>query len=462
MGQNAEASILKQGVRLYARRLCNYLEDMGYYRHLGQKWAALTEWLDLKKEQGGAADEAAKEVERALEVLIRQVESLPGDEALAAREPDDLESIRKLRPEGPRTLDMDLSAGQLEDRILGAWLGRAAGCMLGVPVEGFSRHDIEAAAAALDQPYPLRDYWKRMPKTTSFLDSYNGLPYRRFLKSEIQYVMPDDDLLYTLLDLLILEEKGLQFTAEDAAEMWLKYVPFACTAEHVALENLREGLKPPQTALKNNPYVEYLGADIRADGWGYGAAGRPELAAEWAWREATISHTRNGLYGAMYYAAVIAAALVTGNIRESLRLGLTEIPAECRLAEALRETLDWCADLNDYARVLDKIRERFAGMHIGHTINNACVVVAGLELGRDDFELIITQVVMAGMDTDCNGASAGSIAGAAWGEKALPRRWVEPLGDVHRSYLNCCYTWSNRDIARRFARIALEARKLDI
>jgi len=429
---------------------------VAYYGELNEKWAALQEWLDLKREHGAETDSVVQEIARILYELAQHAQDLAVDEELLRQEPDDLDAIRALRPDGPRILDMPLDTDDLEDRILGAWLGRAAGCMLGVPVEGFSRQQIRAAAAALDEPYPLRDYWRRMPKTTAFLDTYNGLPYRRFLRDEIQYVMPDDDLLYTLLGLLILEEYGPEFATEQVGEAWLKWVPFACTAEKHALDNLWAGIRPPETAHRNNPDSEYLGADIRADPWGYACPGMPEMAAELAWRDARLSHIRNGIYGAMYFAAVISAALATGDIRSSLRLGLAEIPARCRLAEALTETLQWCDETNSYDVVLDRIFDRYAGMHIGHTINNAAVVVAGLELGRDDFELIITQVVMAGMDTDCNGATAGSIAGAAWGARKLPESWVRPLGTVHRSYLSGHYTWDNRDIARRF-RIQAEA-----
>lgn len=35
---------------------------------------------------------------------------------------------------------------------------------------------------------------------------------------------------------------------------------------------------------------------------------------------------------------------------------------------------------------------------------------------------------MMGMDSDCNGATAGSIIGAALGAKALPEKWIKPLG----------------------------------
>jgi len=38
--------------------------------------------------------------------------------------------------------------------------------------------------------------------------------------------------------------------------------------------------------------------------------------------------------------------------------------------------------------------------------------------------------VMGGWDTDCNGATAGSIAGVMLGEAALAARWVTPFNDT--------------------------------
>ena len=431
---------------------------MAYYTDLDERFLEVKDWLDLKKEHGADSDAAAEELRGLLAQFAKKIEKLPVDKALQEKEPDDLDAIRALRPDGPRVLEMNFSDEELEDRILGAWLGRAAGCMLGVPVEGFTREGIESACHALEVPYPIYDYWERLPRVVEFHNTYNGLPFTRFLKPYMEYAMPDDDMLYTLVGLVILEEYGLDFTIEDVGKAWLKYVPFGCTAEKVAIKHLKAGMIPPETALVNNPDSEYLGADIRSDPWGYAAPGMPELAATYAYRDARVSHIRNGIYGEMFFSAVISAAIATGDINKSIEIGLTEIPAECRLAEGIRQTLDWCSETHDYNKILDKIFDRYRGMHCGHTINNAALVVAGLICGHEDFSTIITSVVMAGMDTDCTGATAGSIAGAIWGAKKLPKRWIEPMGSIHRSYMPDRWIWDNNDIARRFTKLALANR----
>lgn len=432
---------------------------MPYYPHLDDRLRTLKEWFDLAHEQGADVAPLVAEFDRTLDAFAARAAALPVDPTLAQEEPNALEAILALRPDGPRTLPLPVGEATLRDRLHGAWMGRAAGCTLGIPCEGLSREDIRQVCYALGVRYPLADYWPVDPNPRGALLECNGLPRRFLLKPDLHCVMPDDDLLYTLLGLLILEEYGLEFSSEDVADAWLRYVPFACTAEAAALANLRAGLRPPQTALWNNPDCEWLGADIRADPWGYAAPGLLSLAARYAYTDARVSHVRNGIYGAMYFAAVISAALVTGDIRHAVELGLTEIPRNCRLASALRQTLLWVDENDGYDRVLDRIFAEHRGMHVGHTINCACVTVAGLLYGREDFENIITLVVMGGLDTDCTGATAGSIAGAALGFCALPDKWTRPLGNTVRTYLNGRYRFFSDDIVDRFLCLALENRR---
>jgi len=432
---------------------------MSYFGQVNAAAGMLSAWLDLRKEQGHDVEALAQEAARKLQAVQRKVEGLGVPADLANDEPIELADIRKLRPRGPRTLPFELSETRLYDKMLGAWLGRAAGCMLGIPCEGMSKQAIRSAAKALGQRYPLRDYWMLDPKPASADAKHYGLtPRRKFLRNQINGIGTDDDLTYTLLGLLILEDYGVDFTVQDVGEAWLRYLPMACTAERVALDNLRKDIVPPETARVDNPYLEWIGADIRSDAWGYAAPGLPEVAATLAYRDASVSHIMNGTYGEMFFSAAIAAAFVLDDVEEVLRVALTEIPRKCRTAKAVKETARWCRRDGDWDTTTRRILEKYAGMSGAHTLNNAALTVAGLLYGAGSYERTITLTVMGGVDTDCTAATAGSIVGAMLGAKRLPKKWTRPLGDRAESYIIGRRRWRSSDIARRFCRIAAEVR----
>lgn len=432
---------------------------MAYFGELGSAVNYLSAWLDLRREQGRDVAPYVKEAVRRLAAIQRKVEKLGPPPALRKEEPIELEDIRALRPRGPRKLPLTLSDAELYDRMLGAWLGRAAGCMLGIPCEGMSKAAIRSAARALGQRYPLNDYWRLDPKPGNADGTHYGLtPRRKFLKGHIARIGTDDDLTYTLLGLLILEDYGIDFTVRDVGEAWLRYLPMACTAERVALDNLKKGIEPPLTARIGNPYQEWIGADIRSDPWGYAAPGLPEVAAELAYRDASVSHIMNGTYGEMFFSAAIAAAFALGDVEEVLEVALAEIPKNCRTAQTVEETIAWCRRDQDWDATTQRILKKYAGMAGAHTLNNAALTVAGLLYGKGNYGKTIALTVMGGVDTDCTGATAGSIFGAMAGAKRLPRKWTRPLGDGAESYIIGRRRWRSSDVARRFCRIAAEVR----
>lgn len=399
--------------------------------------------LAQRREEGGdttalepllAAAEALPEASAgpAAEALWRLVESLPV--AADPAEPSDLAEIRALRPDGPRALPHGLSPAALYDRLHGALLGRVAGCQLGKPVEGWQKSDIDAYLVAAGEA-EIRDY---LPWLDPVPDHLPRKPsYRACCRGHLHGALRDDDQDYTLLGLLILEEHGPDFTPGQVAQSWLKLLPWlqVYTAERAAYRNLVSGYAPPESATWRNPYREWIGAQIRADGWAYASVGRLERAAEYAWRDATVSHVRNGIYGEMYFAAVIAAAFTTDSPAEALRLGLTEIPADCRLARCLHDVFAWRETEPTWQGCWERINERYGHYHGVHTINNAALVALGLLYGDGDLGATIGIAVHGGWDTDCNGATAGSVLGAILGAEALPARWTVPLDDQMESAL---------------------------
>ena len=139
----------------------------------------------------------------------------------------------------------------------------------------------------------------------------------------------------------------------------------------------------------------------------------------------------------MLFAAAMAASFVVPTIEEALRIGLTEIPAECRLAQAVRQTAQWVGEDGDFQRTTDRIHEAYGPYHRIHTINNAALVVMGLlyaeRAHRGDATPLLRDglclTVMGGWDTDCTGATAGSLVGSTVGAAALPPEWVGDFND---------------------------------
>ena len=156
-----------------------------------------------------------------------------------------------------------------------------------------------------------------------------------------------------------------------------------------------------------------------------------------AHRDASISHVKNGIYGEMFVSAMIACAAVTDSIEDIIYGGLAQIPYSSRLYEEVTELMDNYHNGVSQKECFDKIHERyneFNGHDWCHTISNALIVVASLIYGKGDFGKSICMSVETGFDTDCNGATVGSILGMAYGIDCIDDVWTAPINDkLHTS-----------------------------
>jgi ADP-ribosylglycohydrolase len=420
---------------------------MPYFKAIQQLAEQVSLWADLRHEQGAEVTREVKRITRDLEAARKRLARIASPNR--DNEPDTLTAIKRLRPKGPRKIANPLHRADFTDRLRGAWLGRAAGCTLGVPVESWSVEDMEELAKLGKQPFPLKDYWATHPKQG--VVHHNVKRIKDYLRGNITEVPVDDDLGYTQLGLLILEKYGLNFTTANVAEMWKKHIPLAWTAEEIALRNLRAGIAPEKAGGIDNPYQEWIGADIRSDPWGYACAGWPERAAEFAHRDAALSHRGNGIYGAMFFAAAISAAFVVDDPILALKVGLTEIPQDCRLTHDIKWALRTAPKLKNFREARAAVERRFNGMHHVHTNNNACLTVFGLALGKNDFTKVIGTCVAMGYDNDCTAATAGSIFGAIHGIRSIPEHWWKPFGNRAATYLKGVQAFRNDEMVRRFA-----------
>ena len=412
---------------------------------------SINHWALLKAETGAAGlDEKMAEIRALLAEKLAELRALPDDPALRAAEPDDLDAIRALRPDGERRYWTKLPEATYRDRLEGAWLGRCAGNVLGSIVELWDIDKMEAWAEHLGDAFPPADYWSEAERPNEL--KYETSRRDAFTPSKMDGVPTDDDLIYTQLGMLVLEEYGLDFSVDDVGAAWIKYLPVSPASP--VLPNLQAGVPAWEAAIVDNPTQFWIIGDIQSDPWGYAAPAYPEKAAEFSWRNATICSRRNGIYGAMYFSAVIAAAFALGDPMKAIEAGLAEIPADCVLARELRWALDAADGIKDYREARAAADERYAGMHPVHTINNAALTVWGLAIGGDDFSKVIGETVAMGLDNDCTAATAGSIFGAAYGKDAIPERWTRNFNNKAHSFIIGQPEFALDDMVDRFTALA--------
>ena len=332
---------------------------------------------------GGASEHPAAPGHRELaDRLLDELDRLPSAED--AGHPDRLADVEAgWRPEPTIGPADDRSA-----RLRGAWTGRAAGCLLGKPVEKIPRAGVRAIAedtgnwpvagyftAAGLRPETAASYpWNRRSAATSLVENIDGMP-------------EDDDLNYPLLNLALLERVGDTFDTDDVALAWLDNLPAGrvFTAERVVYRNLLLALPPERTARRRNPFREWIGAVIRGDVFGWVRPGDPQGAARLAWRDARLSHTRNGVYGELWAAALAAASLTAADVGEVLTSAAQVVPAASDLADAIGFGTELGRRTADLDLALDALHQRYGHLHWVHVLNNAATIAWALSRSGGDF-----------------------------------------------------------------------------
>ena len=314
-------------------------------------------------------------------------------------------------------------------RIRSAWEGRISGCMLGKPVEVLSFQQGRTGLAAYlreADALPLRDY---VPLIEGTVVARLG---RACCRGHMVRAEPDDDINYTMLALLLLEDLGVAFETADVARAWLHLLPAGATwtAERAAYRtlfcNMADEFVNGEEAgfdlaeCSDNQYNEWIGAQIRADLYGWVCPGRPALAAELARRDASLSHRGESVYAAAFIAALGAAIPATGSLDRATDAALEQIPADSEAAAAVI----FGRNLANEPHAVERLHRRYEELSPVHTLNNLALVVWALHAADGDFGTAIGDAVAAGWDTDCNGATVGGLFGLTGAE--IPDSWTRP------------------------------------
>ena len=282
--------------------------------------------------------------------------------------------------------------------------------------------------------------WKRQVNNVSFYtQDPGGEP------------LPNDDLDIQLLWLVALEERGIEIDAHTLAEYWVLYVTPHWSEYGTAKTNMRSGFMPPLSGTLNNDYKDSCGAFIRSEIWACIAPGVPNIAARFAFQDAILDHgDGEGVYAEVFCATLESAAFVENDIFKLIEIGLSYIPSECGVAGAVQEAASAFKSGKSWREARDLILEKHRGGtffnmpdHISQedrekgydegkrgfdAPSNIGMLLIGLLYGQGDFAKTVCTAVNCGEDTDCTGATAGSIFGLLHGIEGIPSEWTVPIG----------------------------------
>ncbi len=289
-----------------------------------------------------------------------------------------------------------LNRQTVKDKIYACWLGKNIGGTMGTPYEGRTEmQDIQG------------------------------------FKTEPGVVLPNDDLDLQLVWLKAIENEGPKKLNEQIlGEYWVSYIPPHWNEYGICKSNMGAGLIPPLSGNYENDWRHSNGAWIRTEVWACMAPGCPDIAMKYSRMDACVDHgDGEGTYAAMFVAAIESAAFVINDLRKLIDLGLSKIPAESHVARTIRVLLD-CKDNGiGWKEARQIIVDDCADLGWFQAPANVAFAMLGLLYGEGDFKKSMIYAINCGDDTDCTGATLGSIFGILNGTAGIPADWKAYIGD---------------------------------
>lgn len=314
----------------------------------------------------------------------------------------------------------EITYDELFRKLHAGWTAQIAGACIGTIIEGYSTEKLKETFGE------VRDYLRK-PST------YN------------------DDILFEIAFLEAFTNKGYEVTSEDIALEWVGRIQYTWSAEEVAMRNLKAGTFPPQSGYYNNPWREWIGAQMRGSVCGLAAPGDPYMAAKLAWTDGRISHHNNGILGEVFNALLASLAFVERDVRVLTRASIDLIPVDSEYHSVVQYAWNRCEKYDEWEAAWADCQEKYKEYNWIHAYPNAAAEVISLYFSNDDFDRCMYIIAMEGQDVDCSAGQIATIFGIRNGFQGLDHRWTDPLGDKLDTLVRGYESTTITNIARQTA-----------
>jgi ADP-ribosylglycohydrolase len=295
-----------------------------------------------------------------------------------------------------------------KSKVIGCWMGKNIGGTLGTPFEGHR--------GVFDLDF--------------YTHNIDGDP------------LPNDDLDLQLVWLYVVEKYGRAVDNNILGEFWHNYITADWSEYGTGKNNMRMGICPPLSGAVNNVYKDSNGAWIRSEIWACLAPGNPDIAVRYAFEDATVDHSGEGLYGEVFCAAIQSAAFAESDIYKLIDIALSYIPNDCGVAKAVNDVLDSYRSGISWKEARKKLMTLVPGCFCFHfhdddlpvgprgydAPSNIGIMVIGLCYGEGDFGKSVCIAAGCGDDADCTAGTLAALYGIIHGIEKIPEEWIKPIG----------------------------------
>ncbi|MFV0379238.1 MAG: ADP-ribosylglycohydrolase family protein [Anaerorhabdus sp.] len=307
---------------------------------------------------------------------------------------------------------------RLLKKMYSGWLSQIIGGAFGTAMEGYTTNKIKEKLG------DVRDYI-REPNTFN------------------------DDITFEIAFLEAFLEKGCDITSKDVALSWVGYVPTGWSAEEIAINNIKIGIMPPESGTKNNPFSDWIGAQMRGAICGQLAPGDPMEAARLAWIDGSVSHSNSGIIGEVFNAMLVSLSFVYDDVKLILDKAINMLPKDSEYYEFANVAYTLCKKHDNWEEVFKKCEEKFIKYNWIHSYPNIMAEVVALYYGNGDFNETLHIVGMCGQDVDCNAAQIMTAIGTIVESDNIEARWREKIGDRLDTYIRDKKVLSIKELANK-------------
>ena len=280
------------------------------------------------------------------------------------------------------------------DRILGGWIGKSLGGIIGAPYECHKQFN----KANYDNLWPKELY-------------------------------PNDDLDIQVVWLEALQEIGITPTSRQLAEFWQERCFYTCCEYGIFIDNLEHGIYPPLSGTWNNQFFQNSeGCPIRSEIWGFISPNNPALAMKYAANDGCLDHGTISIELEQFLSVAASEAFFANDPVELFERVCTLVPPNNAGSILYKGVKALCEKHQDeYELWLNIVRKYGDADGTKALINNAFAMMA-LFKGGNDFKEIMRLCIQIGWDVDCSCATAGALWGAIHGSKAFPQEFLDKMG----------------------------------